>query len=574
MDAARILVVDDDPASQRLTRDILSTEGYELVFMPTGSAAMEEATRKAPDVILLDILMPGMDGFEVCRHLRLDPILAEVPIILVTALADRNSRLRGLDAGADDFVSKPVDVIELKTRVRNVVHLNRYRKLLKERTRAQRAEGESVSSCEATLTGLVRILERGDPTVDGRCDRVTALTLSLATMLQMPHADLSTLRWSALLQAIGAMSTPKPLPDRNPTRSKQEERDLKHDTWIIEALSPVTVLRDALEVLSSLYEHWDGSGRPRGLKGEGIPLAARVLAVALEWESAPAHEPPATSTRLAALKEQAGKRFDPRLVEMVERLVDGRHEPEAMLPGIALLASTPAAATGPQRSLLQRLSMSSAGARAQFTIAVALISVIPSLVTICLCMSGWLHFQIPFEELWPVTVVGLPFMALGYWMLAKYPINITRLRRYLESLTQGVMPDHVALVTDEDDLESIEMLMRKVIAQTEVRLHTIEAQTDALLDAERQRVMIQSLGAACHHLGQPATVLSSYLQLLQRTELSPDGQAMIAECRVAADSVASILDRLQRLTVYRTEPYLERSSGATAGRAADDILRM
>ena len=111
---------------------------------------------------------------------------------------------------------------------------------------------------------------------------------------------------------------------------------------------------------------------------------------------------------------------------------------------------------------MHRFSLSSTGARAQFAVALALISVIPLLVMICLCMAGWLGFRVGFEVLWPMVLVVLPFMALGCLMLAKYPINVIRLRRYLESLTQGVIPERVTLVTNETDLESIERLMHKV----------------------------------------------------------------------------------------------------------------
>ncbi|MEI6972353.1 MAG: hypothetical protein WCL44_12660 [bacterium] len=231
--------------------------------------------------------------------------------------------------------------------------------------------------------------------------------------------------------------------------------------------------------------------------------------------------------------------------------------------------------TNPQASRLLRLSMSFVGARAQFVMAVALVTVIPALIMVYLLMSGRLGFQIPFRALVPVIVLPVPFVALGYWMLAKYPANVIRLRQYLENIVNGVVPAKVELLKDEDDLASIEMLMREVIRQTETRIQTIEKQTEALLEAERQRVMIQSLGAACHHIGQPATVINSYLQLLQGVELPQKEKAMLAECRIAAESVASVLDRLQCLTVYRTESYVQHGNMAPGGGQAEgDIVRL
>ncbi len=130
-----VLIVDDDPGGRETLEALLLREGYELLFAANGQEALEQAAIHLPDLVLLDVMMPGMDGFEVCRRLRADPRLAEIPVIMVTALDDRDSRLEGIAAGADDFVSKPFDRVELRTRVRNTVRLNRYRRLLLERAK-------------------------------------------------------------------------------------------------------------------------------------------------------------------------------------------------------------------------------------------------------------------------------------------------------------------------------------------------------------------------------------------------------------------------------------------------------
>ena len=114
---------------------LLTAEGYELVLAGNGPKALEKAAALAPDVILLDVRMPGMDGFQVCQQVRASPPIAQVPVIMVTALDDRQSRLRGIEASADDFVSKPYDRAELRARVRTITRLNRYRRLLAERTK-------------------------------------------------------------------------------------------------------------------------------------------------------------------------------------------------------------------------------------------------------------------------------------------------------------------------------------------------------------------------------------------------------------------------------------------------------
>jgi len=130
-----ILIVDDAPAGRETMEALLFSPAYELYFASSGAQALEMAANIRPDLILLDVMMPGMDGFEVCRRLRADPDLAHIPIILVTALDDRASRLQGIDSGADDFVSKPFDSAELRARVRTITRLNRYRRLVEERAR-------------------------------------------------------------------------------------------------------------------------------------------------------------------------------------------------------------------------------------------------------------------------------------------------------------------------------------------------------------------------------------------------------------------------------------------------------
>jgi phosphoserine phosphatase RsbU/P len=127
--AARVLIADDDPVALRLLRLLLGNEGYEIEFVETGEAAMRAARAMRPDLLLLDVNLPDMDGFEICRTLRDEPAVAELPIIMLTALTDRAARLQGIEAGADDFISKPFDHVELAARVRTVLRLNRYRRV-------------------------------------------------------------------------------------------------------------------------------------------------------------------------------------------------------------------------------------------------------------------------------------------------------------------------------------------------------------------------------------------------------------------------------------------------------------
>ncbi|MDM8569925.1 response regulator, partial [Thiotrichales bacterium HSG1] len=125
-----ILIVDDELVSRYTVEVLLANEDYRLEFAKNGEEGLKKATELSPDLMLLDVMMPGMDGFEVCQRLRSNPKLAELPIVMVTALDDRESRLRGIESGADDFMSKPYDRAELRARIRTITRLNRYRRLV------------------------------------------------------------------------------------------------------------------------------------------------------------------------------------------------------------------------------------------------------------------------------------------------------------------------------------------------------------------------------------------------------------------------------------------------------------
>jgi PAS domain S-box-containing protein len=182
----RILIVDDEADARAMLEALLFREGYELTFAATGPEALARLEEIEPDAILLDVMMPGMDGFEVCRRLRADPLRAEIPVILVTALEDRDSRLRGIEVGADDFVTKPVDRVELRTRVRTITQLNRYRRLLWERTRRHEAE-EEILQRNRELTLLNQVITAAASTFETR-EILLDACVALADALGFPEA--------------------------------------------------------------------------------------------------------------------------------------------------------------------------------------------------------------------------------------------------------------------------------------------------------------------------------------------------------------------------------------------------
>jgi PAS domain S-box-containing protein len=181
-----ILIVDDQLSAREVLRELLAEQGHNLAFAGNGEEAWTKAAELMPDLILLDVMMPGMDGFEVCSRLRADPQLAEVPIIMITALDDHDARLQGIEAGADDFISKPFDLMELEARVRSITRLNRYRHLLIERTQRQQAESE-VRRRNYELTLLNQVIIAVASTLNVQ-DILRIACKSLINAFEMPHA--------------------------------------------------------------------------------------------------------------------------------------------------------------------------------------------------------------------------------------------------------------------------------------------------------------------------------------------------------------------------------------------------
>ncbi|HWQ11211.1 MAG TPA: HD domain-containing phosphohydrolase [Roseiflexaceae bacterium] len=319
-----ILIVDDLPDSREILEDILTSPQHRVLLAASGQEALLQAVLQTPDLVLLDVMMPGMDGFEVCRRLRADPRTAEMPVILITALDDREARLRGFEAGADEFITKPVDRNELRARVRTIMRLNRYRALLEERRRsdeqAQRAAAEISQAYDLTLEGWAHALDLRDKETEGHSRRVTELTVRLARMLGMDEEAITHVRRGALLHDIGKLG----IPDRillKPGKLTEEEWAVMrmHPVYAYEWLAPIAFLRPALDIPYCHHERWDGAGYPRGLAGEAIPLAARIFAVVDVWDAMTNDRPYRaalpTPEVFAHIRSQAGRHFDPQVVE-------------------------------------------------------------------------------------------------------------------------------------------------------------------------------------------------------------------------------------------------------------------
>jgi putative two-component system response regulator len=557
----KILIADDALIDRELFGSFLEKEGHEISYAETGAQALKQASLTIPDLILLDVVMPDMNGLDACRHLRLDPLLAEIPIILMTGKELHDDRLKGLEAGADDVLFKPVNMHELRARVKTIMRLNRYRKLVQERTTNERARADREASYVSVLEGWARALELRGIEPEGHIQRVTRMTLRLARALHASEQALASIRWGVLLHDSGKCGVPDHILKRQDPTEIERETLRKHPEYAYDLFCNTDALQAAIEIPYCHHERWDGSGYPRGLKAEAIPLAARIFAVADAWDILTA-EPPCGkggSKEFARqqIVEQAGKRFDPAVVKAFDAMLTPDDMIALIEPALTPKEARRAARADSRRARRHaRFSMSSRGAKLHFVSALTLISVIPALAFLYMAMRGFIGSQIGWVTLVPLAITVAALMGLGYSILAKYPASVIRMRHWVEGLAKGNTPMHIELSSDEDDLVAIERCLREVVRQSQQRIRTLELQTEALLVAERQRVAIEGLGAACHHLGQPATSISIALYMIRRANTSPQVTPLIDQCQQAADAMAEILQKLQYIANYRTEPYL------------------
>ncbi len=318
----KILIIDDDPIVRTSLSALLSTEPYVLVFAEDGAEGLEEAKNILPDVILLDVMLPGMDGFEVCRRLRENNDLAEVPVLMITTLDDRESRLSGIQAGADDYISKPFDRLELVVRLQSIVRLNRYRKIAEQRQELEDLNKELLISYDKTIEGWSKALDLRDKETEGHTQRVTEKTMFLAHAMGLPEDFIKNHIWrGCLLHDVGKLGIPDSILLKEGPLTEEEWKVMRrHPVLAYEWLNAIPFLEPAMDIPYCHHEKWDGSGYPRGLKGEEIPIAARLFAIIDVWDAITSDRPYRKAmSRAEAVQyilSQSGKHFDPQIVTL------------------------------------------------------------------------------------------------------------------------------------------------------------------------------------------------------------------------------------------------------------------
>ncbi len=329
----RILVVDDTPENIEVLRQLLRSD-YKVTAAIRGEKALEIARGEPkPDIVLLDIMMPGMDGYEVCRRLKEDPATAHIPVIFVTALDQTGDEARGLRLGAVDYIHKPFEPILVKARVQNHLALKRHEQhleeLVQERTR------ELALTQQVTIQAMATLAEYRDSETGGHIKRTQHYVRLLAEHLRAhprfaPYLDQPTIELlfkSAPLHDIGKVAVRDEILLKPGKLTEQEFEEMKqHVTFgynalkvAEESLGTSSFLSVARELIRGHHERWDGTGYPNGLTGEAIPVAGRLMAVADVYDaliSKRVYKPSFSHAQAAAIiGDGRGAHFDPAVVD-------------------------------------------------------------------------------------------------------------------------------------------------------------------------------------------------------------------------------------------------------------------
>ena len=329
-DKGKILAVDDTPASLRLLTDTLVAEGYDVRPAISGELALRSAAGNPPELVLLDIRMAGMDGFEVARRLRAEPATREVPVIFVSAVTETEEKVQGFELGAVDFVTKPYQREELLARVRTHLELTRLRShledLVAERSAELKASERKLrSSLLDSITALAAMVELRDPYTAGHQRRVAQLAMAIATELGLPGEQIEGIQLASVVHDVGKIKVPAEILSK-PVRLEDMEYRLiqEHSENGYEILSAIEFPWPIAEMVRQHHERLDGSGYPRALKGEHILREARIIGVADVVESMVSHRPYRPGLGIdAALAEITGKKgilFEPAVVDVCLRL--------------------------------------------------------------------------------------------------------------------------------------------------------------------------------------------------------------------------------------------------------------
>ncbi len=263
----KILIVDDEASARTGLGVLLRREAYDVLEVSDGPSALAACASFLPDLILLDIMMPEMNGFEVCRRIKATPETRLTPVVLITGLSATADRIKGINAGADDFLSKPIDFNELLARTRSLLRLKQFT--------------DELENAESVLFSLAHSIEARDPYTRGHCDRLAEASARLGENLGLPEEYIKALRRAGIVHDIGKVVVPDAILLKPGPLSKTEIEVMRKHPIIGERIcAPLRTFRLVLPIIRHHHERHDGSGYPDGLHGAEIPLTAAILQLA------------------------------------------------------------------------------------------------------------------------------------------------------------------------------------------------------------------------------------------------------------------------------------------------------
>jgi putative two-component system response regulator len=286
--AGKVLVVDDVSANVELLKSILASDGFTVLTASDGEQALQVVAREHPDLVLMDVLMPKLSGFQVCERIKQDKATRLTPVVLITALYQREDRIQGINAGADDFLTKPVNAHELKARARSLVKLKRYT--------------DDLDTAESVIMSLALVIEARDAYTDGHCHRLARYATELGTALGLSDEDLAALHRGGYLHDLGKVGIPDGLLLKTGRLTQSEYAAIQLHPVIGDRLcGELRSLRRVRPIVRHHHERLDGSGYPDHLEGDQIPILAQIMGVVDVYDAITTERP----YKPAARPEQA-----------------------------------------------------------------------------------------------------------------------------------------------------------------------------------------------------------------------------------------------------------------------------
>ncbi len=308
-----ILVADDQVANLELLEELLTTQGFKVITVPDGALALEELTRTQVDLVLLDVMMPHLNGFDACEKIKSNPETYLIPVVLITALSDKQDRIKGIKAGADDFLTRPVERAELLARVGSLLKL-------KHRT-------DELERAEAVVFTLARSIEGKDPYTHGHCERLSDYSARLGEHLRLTEDEITALRRAGIVHDVGKIAVPDAILLKPGRLTEEEWKVVRQHPVVGERIcAPLKSFRLVLPIIRHHHEKLDGSGYPDGLRGDAIPITARVIQIVDVFDALTTDRPYkkafSTADALQTMREELAKGWwDRSIFEEFERLV-------------------------------------------------------------------------------------------------------------------------------------------------------------------------------------------------------------------------------------------------------------